>query len=538
MSSATTARGQSDLPRSLLRGALRPAVLRFAAMRFSLDTPLETVVGSWWARIDDASKKAFLAALAVSVLAFGFEMTNLSLIHDDVNQFDIQDTILGHYLGRFGAGLLYYYTQNHYFMPFLQLAEGMLLMSAYGVVVARCWGARTAVDIAVVAAIVCVFPYMAHTYQYNTSMMINPLAHLLAALAVVFSLRATLASVTLAALLYIGAFSIYQSVAANAATLFVLWLLSRLLFADAADPLTPKRALRATLAVVAAVVVGGLVYVAIVSAMHIDFDTDHAAAEAFRFGGVTKLGEAIPLVLNGTRAFFVWPEAYFPDYLKTIQLLFAAAAAAICLWIPARIPGKVAALALLVFAAFTPRALQLLHPDGSFHALTLTAYALFVAATVLIVLRAGRVALRNVGLIGAALLVAGYVMQCNWISTVNYLNTTAHFNTLTQILARLRSIPDARWDGKKIAVVGRYDMPSDYPFRLSAGVAIKFIDPEHMTSLARLMRDEATFVAADRSMPGVLEYAATHAPWPAPGSVAVVDGMGVVVLSRPGTADR
>ncbi|HTP47498.1 MAG TPA: hypothetical protein VMQ50_11325, partial [Casimicrobiaceae bacterium] len=83
-------------------------------MRFSLDTPLETVVGRWWARIDDASKKAFLAALAVSVLAFGFEMTNLSLIHDDVNQFDIQDTILGHYLGRFGAGLLYYYTQNHY----------------------------------------------------------------------------------------------------------------------------------------------------------------------------------------------------------------------------------------------------------------------------------------------------------------------------------------------------------------------------------------------------------------------------------------
>ena len=507
-------------------------------MRLLLDTPLETLVGKWWGGIDAASKKAFFAALVISVLGFGFEMTNLTLNHDDVNQFDIQDTILGHYLGRFGAGLLYYYTQNHYFAPFLQLTEGLLLMSAYGVVVARCWGARSAVDIAVVAVILCVFPYMAHTYQYNTSMAINPLAHFLAALAVVLSLRATVGYVALAAVLYVGAFSIYQAVAANAATIFVVWLLSRVVFEDPADALTPKRALRATFGVLAAVVAGGLVYVAIVSMMHIDFDTDHAAAEAFRFSGVTKLAQAIPIVLNGTRAFFVWPEAYFPDYLKAIQLVFGAAAAAICLWIPARLPKKIAAFALLALAAFTPRTLQLLHPDGTYHALALTAYALFVAATVLIVVRAGRTVIRNLALVGAMPLVAGYVLQCNWISTVNYLNTMAHFNTMTQVLARLRSIPDARWDGKKVAVVGRYDMPSTYPFKLSTGVANKYMDPEHMTSLAHLLRDEATFVAADRSMPGVLEYAATHPPWPAPGSVAVVGGMGLVIFSSSGTTGR
>jgi hypothetical protein len=507
-------------------------------MRFSFAAPLEAVVASWWANIDEASKKAFVAALVVSVLAFGFEMTNLTLNHDDVNQFDIQDTILGHYLGRFGAGLLYYYTQNHYFMPFLQLLEGMLLMSAYGVVVARCWGARNPIDMAAIAAILCVFPYMAHTYQYNTSMAINPLAHLLAALAVVFSLRATVGSVALAAVLYVGAFSIYQAVAANAATIFVLWLLSRVLFGNAADALTPRKALRATLAVIAAVVAGGLLYVAIVSMMHIDFDTDHAAAEAFRFGGIAKLTQALPLVWNGTRGFFVWPEAYFPEYLKAIQLVFAAAAAAICLWIPTRPVKKIVAIALLVVATFTPRTLQLLHADGSYHALALTAYALFVAATVLIVMRAGRTVVRNLALIAATLLVAGYVLQCNWISTVNYLNTMAHFNTMTQVLARLRSIPDAQWDGKKVAVVGRYDMQSGYPFKLSTGVANKYIDPEHMTSLARLLRDEATFVAADRSMLGVLEYAAKHAPWPAPGSVGVVDGMGVVILSSPDTMGR
>ena len=111
---------------------------------------------------------------------------------------------------------------------------------------------------------------------------------------------------------------------------------------------------------------------------------------------------------------------------------------------------------------------------------------------------------------------------------MNYLNTVAHFNTFTQVLARLRSLPGAQWDGKKVAVVGGYDMPSDYPLALSTGVANKFIDPNHMNALARILRDEATFVEADQTMPRVLEYAATHAPWPAPGSVGVVDGMGVV----------
>ena len=102
-------------------------------MRSFFSTPLETTFGKWWGGIDPAGKRAFFAVLVISVLAFGFEMTNLTLNHDDVNQLDIQDTILGHYLGRFGAGWLYYYTQNHYFMPFLQMTEGMFLMGAYGV---------------------------------------------------------------------------------------------------------------------------------------------------------------------------------------------------------------------------------------------------------------------------------------------------------------------------------------------------------------------------------------------------------------------
>jgi hypothetical protein len=139
---------------------------------------------------------------------------------------------------------------------------------------------------------------------------------------------------------------------------------------------------------------------------------------------------------------------------------------------------------------------------------------------------------RNGSALLALVLIAGYVIQCNWISTVNHLNTLAHFTTMTQVLSRVRSVPDAGWDGKTIAVVGRYDMPSTHPFKPATGVATEFLEAQHMNKLARLMREEVAFVRADQTMPNVLEYAATRASWPHPASVGVVDGVGVVIFSR------
>jgi hypothetical protein len=184
--------------------------------------------------------------------------------------------------------------------------------------------------------------------------------------------------------------------------------------------------------------------------------------------------------------------------------------------------------------ALAPRVLQLIHPEGNYHSLTLTAYALLVAGALAIVLRAAPVLLRNASAVFASFMIAAYVIQCNWISTVNYLNTMAHFATMTQLLAKVRSLPDAQWDGTKIAVVGAYDMPTEYPYKPATGIASKFIDAEHMNQLARLLRDKATFVQADQTMPKVLEYAASHPPWPNPAAVGIVEGMGVIVLSRPG----
>jgi hypothetical protein len=195
--------------------------------------------------------------------------------------------------------------------------------------------------------------------------------------------------------------------------------------------------------------------------------------------------------------------------------------------------AKAAALGLLGLALASPRVMQFLHPHGNFHTLTLTAYALLVAAAALLLVRGGSTLVRNGAVIAVTLLVGGYVMQCNWISTVNHMNTLAHYTTLTQVLARLRALPERNWDGRTVAVVGRYDMPSDFPFLPATGVANEFMAPKHMSLLAQLMRDEARFVRAGASMPRVLEFAARSGVWPSPDSVGIVDGMGVVVFSSP-----
>jgi len=278
-----------------------------------------------------------------------------------------------------------------------------------------------------------------------------------------------------------------------------------------------------------------------VSSLNVPFDSAQGADQAFslrsRLEHGLQLSNAAGEVLRGSRAFFFWPEAYLPISLKILQQLLLAGAVICCIALPRGVPAKGAALALLGLAVLSPRALQFLHLQGNFHQMTLTAYALVIAAAAMVIMRTGRVMIRNAAVLAVALLVVGYVMQCSWISTVNHLNTLAHYSTLTQILARLRSLPDQSWDGKTVAVVGRYDMPSDFPFRPATGVASRFMDPYHMTLLGRLMRDEARFVSADATMPKVLEYAATHRAWPNPESVGLVDGVAVVVLSKPGKAE-
>ncbi len=501
-----------------------------------LRTPIESVLADGWRRFDPALKAGFIVAICVSLLAFGFEMTNLTLHHDDLVHLMVQKPLVGYYLGRFAHSWLFFYGLGGQFAPFLHMTVGMLLMATYGVVVAHFWGARRALDIALVAAIVCVFPYMASVYQYNSVMIAYPLAHLLVALGVGLSGRGRLVPFMFAALFYFLAFSIYQAVLANAVTVFLVWLLTRAVHSGHPEASSMGWTARASGAALIAVTTGGILHVLAVSSFDIPFDAAQGADQAFslrsRLEHGLQLSYAASEVLRGSRAFFVWPEAYLPQPIKALQGLLLLGAAVGCLVLPRSMRGRLAALALLGLVMVSPRVMQFLHPKGTFHSLTVTAYALVMAAAALMTMRLGSGLIRNASAIVVALLLTGYVLQCNWISTVNHLNTQAHYTTMTQILARLRALPNQDWDGKTIAVVGDYNMPSDFPFRPATGVASEFMTPTHMTLLARLMRDEASFVKADQSMPKVLEFAATRQPWPSPQSVGIIDGVGVVVLSK------
>ncbi len=501
-------------------------------MKLLFSKPLDQVLSEAWRRVDPSYKTAFFLVVGINLLAFGFEMTNLTLHHDDVSHIFIQSTILGHYLGRFGFGWLHYYGQNAYIMPFLQMVEAIMLMTAYGMLISKFWGARKVLDIVLISSVLCVFPYMAQLYQYNTSVAAFSMAHFLAAAAVILSTRATFLHVVMASMLYVGAFSIYQSVVANAATIFCVWFLSKILFERDIESFFSKKMVKSVIAVLISVGVGGLIYLAIVSSMGLKFDSYQSAGQAFNLEGGMNLSYAVSEIVHGTRSFFFWPQNYFPEYLKKLQLVLLVVATVFCLWLPKGYAAKVSAVFVLVLTLFMPRVLQLLHPDGDYHNLTLTGYAVVIAGFIMIINRAGPILVRNLSSLLAIVLVAGYILQCNWISTVNHLNMLAHYTTMTQILARIRSLPDEQWDGKSIVVVGSYDMSSVYPYKSATGVATEFIDPPHMQHLARLMREDVNFVAADNTMPKVIQYAAKHVPWPHPASVGIVDGIGVVVLSK------
>jgi hypothetical protein len=495
--------------------------------------PLDDVLAGGWKRVDPALKIAFAAAICVSVLAFGFEMTNLSMIHDDFSYIFLESPILGRFMGRFGFGWFHYYTQNAFLMPFLQMAQGIVFMALYGLVVARFWGARRPLDLALIASVVCVFPYMAQLYQFNVSMAPFPLAHLLAALAAVVSTRARPLPVLAAAVVYAAAFSIYQSVLANACTILGVWLLAQLLFSDLGAGETRRRLARQVLAAALALGAGGLLYVGTVHLLGLPIDDPRqAAGEAFRLSGALGSLEGIARVATGTRAFLLWPENYFPLYLKQLQLLFILAAALLCVVLPRSIPQKIAAVVMVLLVLLAPRVLQLLHPAGYYPNRALTAYALVIAGSIALVHRGGLPRVRNVSIVLAAVLLWGYLLQCNWISTVNYLNTFAHRAAFTQVLASLQSTGRDAWDGRNVVVVGRLDMSAEFPFRQSDGVASEFLDGIHMQEISRLMRTGVTFAADDGTDPRVREFAAWRRPWPHPQSVGVIEGTGVVVLSN------
>ncbi len=500
-------------------------------MRILIFKPIEEPIVDLWNSVGRNYKFAFVWVAFINLLAFGFEMSNLTLHHDDICQILNHGKQLGRHVGRFGLGWFHYYTQNAYSMPFLQMVEGVIFMSLYGLLVAYTWGVKKTLDMVLIASIMCVFPYMAQIYQYNTAVATYSLAHLLVAIAVILSIRATLVNVAAAAALFVVTFSIYQSVISCAAVIFSIWLLGKILFLGKEKLLNYKLLVRSSAGVLLSVIVGGIVYVSIVSVIGFGGSSYQSVDKAFDLKDGLNLSYAASEIIHGTRSFFFWPQHYFPYHLKLIQLLFLAAAGILCLYFARGNLRKGLVVFILSLTILLPRFLQLLHPTGDYHDLTLTGYAVLVAGMVMLVIRTGGVMIRNFSCIIAIILIFGYVVQCNGISTVNNVNMFAHYSTMTQILTRIKSLPSDQWIGRPVYVVGDYyHMSSPYPFKKAVGVSPGFIDAEHMQCLAQLLREDTTFVAATSDDTSIMNYAKQNLPWPHSSSVGVVKGVGAVVV--------
>lgn len=495
--------------------------------------PIDDAIASTWNSVPATYRRALLIILLVNFAAFGYEMSNLSFHHDDVNQFFRSDATLGHQLGRPGYSWLHYYVEGNYYLPFFQLLQGILCTAGYAMVAASAWRIGRTADIAAVGSIICAYPYMAQMYQYNTVAFPYALAHLLAGLAVLCSLHATMARAAIAAVLYAISFSIYQSVIGNALSLLAFAMVARALETRSSGNFASSLNMRDATGALIAVIGGGLLYLLFVKASGIHIDAYQNADKAFSLSDGIDVRLALSAIVSGSRNALFWPENYFPLWLKQIQVALLGVAFVLCIVVPRTARDKAGALFFFGLGLLTPRALQALHPTGTFHNLTLTAYATVTAASLMIVLRAGTILVRNLAIIAAAVLSFGYILQANWISTVNSLNWSAHQLTASEILSRVDQLPRTQWDGKLVAVVGKFEFPDRYPFRRQTGMAVSFIDEEHLGNIARLMRRDLE-VRRESDLPeAILHRAAAIAPWPAAESVSTVDGMALVVLSSP-----
>ncbi len=352
-----------------------------------------------------------------------------------------------------------------------------------------------------------------------------PLAHSLSALSVLFAIRSNRRLILLSGFFLFIAFSVYQSVAANALTLFLIWMLVSIVFDDRLGSVFLQPMVRSIYAFSTASFLAGIGYISSVLLLGISLSSYQGADKAFDFNesvnmDISYFFNALYDILTGSRSFYFWPENYFPLYLKYAQLIFLFTAAALCVYLPRNTKSKIAAVLIFSIALIAPRFLQLLHSEGQFHNLTLTAYALVVSACIAIVLRTGKIILRNLTIVTSIFIIAGYIEQCNWISSINYLNSQAHYATLTQILARIRSLEDkeSNWDGKKAFIFGSYEMPEYRIFKKAAGVAPNFIRPQEIQDFSHVLRDEMIFLNKDQVSPRVIQFVSERPSWPHPAS--------------------
>jgi hypothetical protein len=240
-----------------------------------------------------------------------------------------------------------------------------------------------------------------------------------------------------------------------------------------------------------------------------------------------------------------YPETpYFTITDKLLSVLLYLAAA-VGLWTVTRFRmAGVLSIAVFAIALFAPRTLQFVHANANYHELTLTGYAVYIAAAGTFALNARLRGIRIFGQILVLLLIGRFIHSDNVGATALAFDYQAIMHWGNRILTRIEENPRyaemPRGSTKRVIFVGDLYRVSDWfyrghPFVTAVGIA-DGVPNIIFDSVLRLLRVNATSwgVSTDDHRKA-LTYAAEHHSWPHPDAVTILeDGTIVVVLDKSG----
>lgn len=495
--------------------------------------------------------RLFVPALLALAIAYGAEIGSYTFSSDYFYENMNVGALVSGYSpdGRFLAEAIRYGLFDGFMVPSFLLILGVLTLAFVGILLCCIYGINGAAEKVIAVVLVGTFPFFYEVFSYVNMRHVVPLAVLLAVVGIMllnWEGRRSL-SVGGFALVYLSLF-LYQSAVNFAAVVVLAWAAFHLVNGENLAS-TVKRVLAPKLA-------GVLAAMALyrISLYLLDKIFGISAVRLNNFSGLpsnfTEMLAALKINLIAVVSFFYEPWPFLPAGLK--WMLAAALAASLGLialhWRRRRLTalGALAAmhLVLLMPVAAHGVAWILYPPHGLIQARIFIAYASvtfgFFAFT--LKLTSGRA--RRATLAAFACMAIAFVYQANVWHHYMSLRNLADFDMTRQISGRIKADLAYR-DDLPMVVVGVSELDDYLVYRRlifpPSKIGLSIIGSAYSKhwSKDRLLRFYVPFRNPTQSEITRAEaFAATRRPWPHPESVAIVDGVIVVVLDSPMAEER
>ena len=502
---------------------------------------LSNLIIEKWKSISPASKSLFYLIMILQFASFGFEMTNLAFNHDDTTQFLFSSPYWAWSSGRWALGLFRYYVLNSYFMPFLSFGIAFVLMYLYGLMICKIWEVNDGPAMVFLIGILVTFPYMSNAYSYNTSVVPFALAHCLAALGVFFSLKKSLYYFMVSIVFICISVSIYQSLLLN-----ILVIMGFVLFFQIFKKQSVKIISLNFFKMFLSVAFGSIFYyISIKLSLYFSgikkLTTYQGADKMFEYS-FSKLHLGFLKSIALYKNIFLKQQSYFPSYAKNILLaLFVIAITSIIIKKCSSPIRAIMLSSLLICLSFIPCVLQVIHPAGRYHVLTLTSVAVLFAGITAIIFINKWTFLKNISVILIVFVLYIFACENNRKSVISLQSTRAEQMLASRMLARAEALPEYfQMEKKTFVFIGklpRHEIDCEYPFLSSVGVGGYRLNGPRGWAVLRLLRTKV-YPPTAKQIQVAKDHIKSRRGWPHLDSVFIVDNIVVVILSNPQSCQR